>query len=84
MPALAPFGLSIPPKVPVTIQQGTPVTGLLPPGFTYACDVKSLVLGQSFELIWFVPPAAVVVFEKYLEFVTTEENEAKFHKNTQG
>lgn len=40
-----------PPKKPAIIQQATPVTGFIPLGFTYASDVRSLGLGQNFELI---------------------------------
>lgn len=61
MPTPTPFALPIPPKQSVTIQQCPPVTGLFPPGFTYASDVKSLVLGLSFELILFDLHAAVSV-----------------------
>ncbi|KAK4810613.1 hypothetical protein QYF61_007350, partial [Mycteria americana] len=31
--------LPVPPEEPITVHHGTPVTGLIPPGFTYANDV---------------------------------------------
>ncbi|TRZ15772.1 hypothetical protein HGM15179_011354 [Zosterops borbonicus] len=51
--------LLIPPEELVTVQWDTPVTGLIPPGFTYANDVTSLGLDQNLELL-FVPQAAQI------------------------
>lgn len=41
------FSLPIPPEEPLTTWQGTPITDLIPPCFTYASDVKSPGLGQA-------------------------------------
>lgn len=58
MPAPATPAPPIPPVKPGTIQQGTPVTELISPGFAYASDTRSLGLGQGFELLWLDPHTA--------------------------
>ncbi|RMC14409.1 hypothetical protein DUI87_09505 [Hirundo rustica rustica] len=57
--------LPSPPEEPRGIRNGTPVTGLIPPGFIYANDVKSLGLGQSFKLLGFVPYALCISVETF-------------------
>ncbi|RMB92659.1 hypothetical protein DUI87_30968 [Hirundo rustica rustica] len=54
---------------------GTPITGLIPPGFTYANDVKSLGLGQRFDLAELVPHAvcnSVETFQEKLDEIPAE------------
>lgn len=53
------------PEEPVTVQQGTPVTRVIPPGFTYTNDAKSLGLCQSVELLLLVPHFACISVETF-------------------
>lgn len=46
-----------------SVQQGAPVTGLIPPCFTYNNDVKPLELGHSFGHLLFIPHAAGISVE---------------------
>ncbi|RMC07382.1 hypothetical protein DUI87_16847 [Hirundo rustica rustica] len=57
--------LPIPPEEYVTVQLGTRATGRIPPGFTYASDVKSLQLGYSFGHLLFVPHSAGISVEGF-------------------
>lgn len=57
--------LPIPPAKPETIQQGTAVTGLIPTGFPYAGDVKSLGHNKSLELFLCVPRALCISVETF-------------------
>lgn len=58
MAAPASPALPVPPGEPGAIQQGSPVTELISPGFAHASDAKSLGLGQGFELLLLDPHAA--------------------------
>ncbi|TRZ08527.1 hypothetical protein HGM15179_018584 [Zosterops borbonicus] len=69
--------LPIPPEKPVTIQHGTPVTRLIPPGFIYTNDVMSLGPDQNFELFLFVPYDVCISVEIFQHQLQAEEKENK-------
>lgn len=52
--------LLIPPEKPVTIQWGTPATGLIRASFSFATETKSVGLGQTLELLVFVLHAVCI------------------------
>lgn len=63
-PSIAHSATPLPlPEEPGTFQEITPVPEPIPPGFTYASDVTSLGLGQSLQLLSFIPHAEYISVE---------------------